>query len=143
MIAPFCYGFEGNYVSLKGAEGLNPIQTLFGASCLGVILTLPMVWISDEWVNPNTTWGKAEWALLAVILLHIAAYAGYLGMVRSAGSVFASQVAYIVTITGVLWSIALLAEGYSIWIWASLGCLLVGMSMVLPNPKFDTGSEEL
>lgn len=135
MIAPMCYGIEGNYVSLRGSEGLSPVQTLFGASLLGIFLVLPMVAVSGEWVNLYVVWGAQEWALSAVIVLHIAAYAGYLGLVGRAGSVFASQVAYIVTITGILWSIGLLAEGYSVWIWASLICLLIGVSLVLPNPK--------
>jgi len=143
MIAPICYGFEGNYVALRNSEGLTSVQTVFGASLLGIFLVLPLVSFSGEWVNLNVRWGVEEWALLAVITLHIVAYAGYLGLVRTAGSVFASQVAYIVTITGVLWSIVLLSEGYSLWIWASLICLLLGVSQVLPNPKIqDLGAED-
>ena len=143
MIAPMCYGVEGNYVSWRGTDGLSPVQTLFGASVLGVCLVTPLAIGSGEWIDPIRVWGAAEWALLAVITLHVGAYAGYIWLVGQAGSVFAAQVAYLVTITGVLWSILLLGEGYSVWIWASLITLLVGISLVLPNPRLDAEPKEV
>ena len=46
-------------------------------------------------------------------VLNVLAYSGYVWLVGRAGSVFASQIAYLVTGFGVLWSMALLGERYS------------------------------
>ncbi len=135
LAAPLFYGFEGNFLSWKGSDGLNPIQVLAGAAIVSAVLVFPVTTISGQWINLYKPWGIVEWSLLGLAVLHIGAYSGYIWLVGQAGSIFASQVAYIVTITGVLWSIALLNEGYSLWIWAALVTLLLGVSLVLPNPR--------
>ena len=137
LIAPFFYAIETNYVSWKGTFGLDPVQTLLGSSFVALLFTIPPVWIGNEWINPLAPWGAPEWSLLGLSALHVSAYCAYIWLVGRAGSVFASQVAYLVTIFGVLWSIALLSEGYSAWIWASLVTLLIGVALVLPNPKLE------
>lgn len=137
LVAPFCYGFEGNYVSWKGTHGLNAIQTLFGAAIVAVVFSFPLAVVTDEWVDIFIPWGAAEWALVALSVLHIGAYSGYIWLVGQAGSIFAAQVAYLVTISGVMWSIAILGEGYSAWLWAALVTLLVCVSLVLPKPSSD------
>ncbi len=139
LIAPFCYAVEGNFVSWRGTDGLNAIETLFGASVCAFFLTLPLTAATGEWVNLWQIWGKAEWALVLLSVLHIGAYAAYIWLVGQAGAVFASQVAYLVTVSGVLWSIALLDEGYSKWIWAALATLILGISLVLPKPRMRLG----
>jgi drug/metabolite transporter (DMT)-like permease len=65
----------------------------------------------------------------------VAVYTGYVWLVSQAGAVFASQVAYVVTGMGVIWSMLLLTERYSGWVWASLLLILVGMFMVQPRRK--------
>jgi len=137
LVAPFFYGFEGNFVSWKGTDGLSPVQTLAGAAMVAAVLVFPVATFRGDWINLLIPWGIAEWSLLGLAVLHIGAYAGYIWLVGQAGSIFASQVAYVVTITGVLWSILLLNEGYSLWIWAALITLLAGVSLVLPNPRIE------
>ena len=52
-----------------------------------------------------------------------------------AGAVFAAQGAYIVTGFGVLWSMLLLGEVYSIWIWAAMALIFAGLFLVQPRPR--------
>jgi len=47
--------------------------------------------------------------------------------------VFSSQVAYLVTGWGVLWSMLLLGEWYSIWVWMAFALMLVGITLVRPR----------
>ncbi len=68
-------------------------------------------------------------------LIHAAVYTGYVWLVSQAGAVFAAQVAYLVTGSGVLWSMALLGERYSGWVWAALLLILAGMFLVQPRGK--------
>ena len=38
-----------------------------------------------------------------------------------------------VTAAGVLWSMTLLGESYSIWVWLALGVMMLGMFLVQPR----------
>ena len=134
LIAPACYGVEGNFVAWRGTGGLGPADVILGASALGLVIAVPLAVATGQWIDPLAAWGRAEWALVALSVLHVGAYTGYIRLVGQSGSVFASQVSYLVTGTGVLWSMALLGERYSGWIWAALALMLAGLAFVRPRP---------
>lgn len=135
LVAPFFYGIEGNVVARFGIAGLNPVELLFGASVLGALMVAPLALVTGQWIDPRPPWGMPDLALVLSSVLHAAAYAGYVWMVGRAGAVFAAQVAYLVTGFGVVWSMLLLSESYSGWIWAAMACLFVGLFLVQPRPK--------
>jgi len=134
-LAPLCYGLEDNFVGKFTLRGLTPVQALVGASLLGAVIVGPLAVVSGQWVSLNHTWGLADWSLLGLGLLHGLAYTGYVWLVGRAGPVFAAQVAYLVTGTGVLWSMLLLGETYAPWIWGALVLMLIGIFMVHPRDE--------
>ncbi len=93
----------------------------------------PAALISGQWASLNHAWGLAEWCLLGLGILHGLAYTGYVWLVGRAGPVFAAQVAYLVTGTGVLWSMVLLGETYSSWVWGALVVMMIGLFLVQPK----------
>ncbi|NNU81335.1 DMT family transporter [Halovulum dunhuangense] len=133
LVAPLSYAIEGNYLALKGTGGLGPFEVLWGASLLGALVAVPAALASGDWIDPRRAWGVAEWAILGNAVSHGIAYAGYVWLVGRAGAVFAAQVAYLVTGAGVLWSMALLGERYSGWVWLALVLMLAGVSLVQPR----------
>ena len=133
MIAPFCYGLEGNVVAIRGTGILDPMQLLFGASIVSFIFNLPIMLATSQFVNPLVAFGAAEMAIVANAGLHVIAYSLYLWLVGRAGAVFTSQISYLVTGTAVLWSMVLLSETYSVWIWTALALMLVGIALVQPR----------
>jgi drug/metabolite transporter (DMT)-like permease len=133
LIAPLSYAVEANYLSWRGSGGLHPFQLLFGASLVGIALVLPLAAATDQLVWPRHGWGLVEAAVLVSGVLNALAYAGYVWLVGRAGSLFASQVAYLVTGFGVLWSMILLGERYSAWVWAAFALMLVGVALVQPS----------
>lgn len=135
LIAPCFYAFEGNIVAKWGTHGLGAGHVLFGASVVGAILVLPMALATGQFIDPFVPWGAPEWSLVALSLIHAAVYTGYVWLVSQAGAVFAAQVAYLVTGSGVLWSMALLGERYSGWVWTALLLILAGMFLVQPRGK--------
>lgn len=135
MIAPLCYAFEGNIVSKWGTHGLGPGQLLFGASLLGAMLALPLALATGQFIDPRTEWNAPEFAMVLSSLVHVAVYTGYVWLVGRTGSVFAAQVAYVVTGAGVLWSMLILSERYSGWVWLAMGLILAGMALVQPRRK--------
>ena len=135
MLAPLCYAFEGNIVSKWGTHGFGPGHVLFGASLIGACLALPLAIGTGQFIDPRTDWGAPELALVLSSLIHVGVYTGYVWLVGRAGSVFAAQVAYVVTGAGVLWSMLILSERYSGWVWGAMALILVGMALVQPRRK--------
>ena len=133
MLGPVLYAVEGTFVSRYGMAGMDPVQAMFGASLVGLLLTTPMMVIAGQWVSPLRPWGQAEVALLLSSGLHALLYSAYVGLAARAGAVFATQTSYIVTAAGLCWSMALLGERFSQWIWLALAVMLVGLSLVQPK----------
>ena len=135
LVAPFFYGLEGNYVAKWGTEGLDPIQTLFGASLIGCAIALPLAVGSGQWIDPRPPWGLRDLAVAGIALVHACVYAGYVWMVGRAGAVFAAQVSYLVTLWGILWARLILGESYSGWVWGALALMMAGLFLVQPRPR--------
>lgn len=133
IIAPFFYGVEGNIVAKWGTFGCDPVQVLLGASLVGAVLTAPVALISGHWITPQFPLGNPDMALIISAVIHALAYTGYVWMVGQSGSVFAAQVAYLVTAFGIFWAMLILGESYSNWIWLALGCIFVGLFLVQPR----------
>lgn len=139
LIAPLCYGFEGNYIAKFAPPNINPIAVLFGASVLGVMVATPFsmalgFWIPLPSIAASSQWGTPEWGIVGTSFCHAVAYAGYIWLVGRAGVVFTSQIAYVVTVSGVLLSALLLGEDYSVWVWLALLFMLAGIGLVQPRP---------
>ena len=139
LLAPLLYATEGNIVARWGTYGLDPFRTIVGASAAGAVITLPIALLSGQWINPLQGFGIPEAALALGAVTHGLVYAAYVWLVGRAGSVFTSQSAYIVTAFGVLWSMVLLGERYSVFIWVALALTLGGIFLVRPRPSFRLG----
>ncbi len=133
LIGPAFYAMEGTFVSRYGTAGMDPVQAMFGASLCGLILSVPLVVMTGEWVDPLQPWGPPEWALLGSSALHGLLYAGYVGLAARAGAVFATQTSYIVTASGLCWAMLLLGERFSHWVWLAMAVMLLGLTLVRPR----------
>ena len=133
LVAPVCYAVEGVYLGWRGTHGLDALEVLWGASLVAVALAVPWAVAAGAWIDPFQPWTRAEWAILVAAASHAGAYAGYIWLVGQAGAVFSAQVAYVVTAAGVLWSMTLLEERYSIWVWAAFALMLAGLALVQPG----------
>lgn len=133
LIAPLCYGLEGNYISTRSPPGIDPISALCGASVVGVVMCGPLVWLGGTWVDLLRPWEAPEKALVLSSLIHALVYSGYIWLVGVTSAVFASQIAYVVTLGGVFFSSLLLSERYSSWVFLALGLMIAGLLLVQPR----------
>lgn len=135
LIGPLFYAMEGNFVARYGMAGLDPIQAMFGASLIGVLLCLPLVLAMGQWVTPTLPPGRPELALLISSAVHALTYAGYVWLATAAGAVFASQCGYLVTLSGMVWAMLLLGERFGPTIWLALLVMLSGVALVSPRQR--------
>ncbi len=132
-IPPLCYALEDNFVGKFTLRGLTSVQALLGASVVGLIIITPLSVATGQWFSLNHAWGPPEWAILFMSLLHGFAYTGYVWLIGRAGPVFSAQVSYLVTGFGVLWSMVMLNESYSAWVWGAAGLMMIGLFLVQPK----------
>jgi drug/metabolite transporter (DMT)-like permease len=137
LLAVLCYAIEGVGLGRIGRAGLDPIQLLLGACLITSILTLPIAMMTGTFFTPHWPFGPAEAAVLLSGLANATAYAGFVWMVGRGGPVFASQVAYVVTGFGVVWSMILVGETYSLWVWGALAVIFAGLFLTQPRPARD------
>lgn len=135
LIAPFSYACEGLWIAARMPDDAGPIRALLGASLTGVCALAPAVaLVPGVWVPMPGPWGDAEKSVLAAAVLSCVCYWGYLTAVRLWGPVYASLIAWAVTVMAVLWGVALLGERPSPFIWAALALMVGGMALAQP-PK--------
>ena len=133
LIAPIFYGLEGNFVAKFGTGNSSPTEVLLGASIIGCFVTFPLAILSNQFVNPFVPWTASHYALVLSSIIHGIVYATYVWLVTRVGVVFSAQVSYFVTLAGVLWSMIILDEAHSKFIWMSLICMILGMTLVKPR----------
>lgn len=142
LIAPLFYAMEGNIVDRWGTASLGPMQLLFGASVIGAVIALPLALSTGQFISPFRPYGAPEWALIAASVIHVIVYTLYVWLVARAGAVFAAQVSYIVTGSGVVWAMLILGERYSGWVWAALALMMAGLALVQPRKTAATGAAQ-
>lgn len=136
LIAPLCYACEDNYVAFFGRDNMHPAAILCVSMGFSIIFITPITIARGEWfLIAQSGWGQAEITLLLLSVCHTIAYAVFLWLIGQTGPVFTSFVAYLVTGFGVIWSIVLLGERYSLWVWMSLGMMFIAMFMVQPRHR--------
>ncbi len=135
LVGPLFYAIEGNYVARWGTGALDAVQAMLGASLVGAVLVLPLAVFSGQFISPFRVWGAPEAALVLSSAVHAVMYATYVWLAVVAGAVFATQTSYIVTGAGVLWSMLLLGERFSGWIWAAMAVMMLGLFLVQPRAR--------
>lgn len=132
VLGPLFYAMEGNIVSRWGTYGMDPVETMFWASLIAAVITLPVAVMQGQMFSLLPL-GKPEAALTLSSGLHALLYAGYVWLNGRAGAVFAAQTAYFVTGFGVIWAMILLGERFSPVVWGALVVMLAGVALVQPR----------
>jgi drug/metabolite transporter (DMT)-like permease len=132
MVGPLFYAIEANWVAQNGTAGMDAVQAMLGVSVTGAVIVAPIALATGQWVDP-LPFGRAEGALVISSVVHALVYASYVWLAGRAGSVFASQTAYLVTGTGVVWAMVLLGERFEQGVWLALAVMLAGVALVQPR----------
>ena len=133
MLAPFFYASEGIYLALKAELKLPVFDIMAGSTLISLALSSLFAAATQQFFMPSFPLSEQDWALTGSSVIHLAAYSGYIWMVARAGPVFSSQIGYVSTAAGVFWAILLLQETYSLWVWAAVMILFIGLALVTPR----------
>jgi drug/metabolite transporter (DMT)-like permease len=132
VIVTLAYAAESLYLAAARPPGFDTMTVMCGLSWGAVALLIPPMLALGGWVD-ITRMGPAELAILLNTAIHLVAYFGFLWLVNQAGPVFAVQVGYVVTGSGVGFGMLVYGERPSPWIWAALALMFAGLTLVKPR----------
>ncbi len=133
VLCAVLYAAENVYISEGVSDDINILELLSGSTIVSTIFLIPATaWMG---VGEPVSWVLTApgQAVTATASLSVIAYSLFFHTIKTAGPVFASQCAYIVTIAGVLWGIAIFSEEHTIWVWTSVMVMMTGIALVSPS----------
>ncbi|MEL6219975.1 MAG: DMT family transporter, partial [Pseudomonadota bacterium] len=133
IIVSLSYAAENVYIARAKPGGLDALGVMCGLSWAALLMLLPAAALEGPLLP--ATFGEAEAALVGIAVLHVLSYFGFVWLIGRAGPVFAAQVGYVVTASGVAWGMALLGERHSVWVWAALALVFAGIALVSPRER--------
>ncbi len=140
VLGATCYATENMYVALRRPPGTDPTATVAAMLLMASLVLAPVVAATGTFVPLGYPWGAIEWSIIGMMLINAFSYAVFYHLIQIAGPVFAAQTAYVVTLAGVAWGIAIFGEQHSPWVWAALAMMMLGLALVMPRPTFSEES---
>jgi len=132
VIVTLAYAGENIYIAAARPPGCDTLTVMCGLSWGALTLLTPPMLAAGAWVDISR-FGPPEQAIIAISTLHIFAYFGFIWLIGQAGPVFAAQVAYVVTGSGVVLGMVVYGERHSPWVWGALGLMFAGLALVKPR----------
>jgi drug/metabolite transporter (DMT)-like permease len=130
LAAAFSYAAENLVIAKYRPPRTQSLTILLGMMTVATIALVPLVIATDSFVSFAWPWGTTEWAIVGMAAINVVSYWLFIYLVGTTGPIFASQMAYLVMVSGVLWGILIFAESHSGWIWGALGVMLAGLALV-------------
>lgn len=135
VICALCYAIENVYLGEGIEEEINILELLSGSNMVAAIVISTAMWGLGYDVPAAWFFTSSAGALFGIAISSTVAYLMFFYTIQKFGSVFASQVAYLVTISGVIWGIVIFSEQHTVWVWISIVVLIAGLALVSPRTK--------
>jgi drug/metabolite transporter (DMT)-like permease len=128
-----CYALENIYIDRLALQNFGPIRLVCAVSFVSAIITFLLSLVMDQFFILQPTNLYLFISTLGLGFISATAYSIFIYLIGRAGSVFSSQVGYLVTFFGVVWGIIILGESHSIFVWLSLAMIMMGIFLVQPK----------
>ena len=129
------YAIENVYIAEGISDEMDVRELLSGSNIVASVVLVPATsWIG---VGEPVSWlfSPAGLAISLIAVSSTVAYMMFFYTIKTSGPVFASQCAYIVTISGVLWGILIFSEVHTVWVWLSVLVMMAGLALVTPTSR--------
>ena len=125
-----CYALENIYIDRLALQNFGPIRLVCAVSFVSAIITFLLSLVMDQFFILQPTNLYLFISTLGLGFISATAYSIFIYLIGRAGSVFSSQVGYLVTFFGVVWGIIILGESHSVFVWISLAMIMMGIFLV-------------
>ena len=133
VLCALFYAIENVYISRGIPHWVDIREFLLGSNLVAILIQFPLAMYLG--VDEPAGWlgSKAGLAVVAIAVSSGIAYTMFFYSIKLAGPVFASQCAYVVTISGVIWGMIIFSEQHTLWVWISVIVMLLGLTLVSPD----------
>ena len=128
-----CYALENIYIDRLKLQNFGPIRLVCAVSFVSALITFVLSVVMNQFFILKPTNLYLFISTLGLGFISATAYSIFIYLIGRAGSVFSSQVGYLVTFFGVVWGIIILGESHSIFVWISLILIMMGIFLVQPR----------
>ncbi len=128
-----CYAFQAVLISAKFNQKDSPIAMAFWLNFFSSIILLPIVIKFDYFIPLKLPFSLLEYSLLSLGIIEAICFSLLMYLIVRSGPLFASQVGYLVTLSGIIWGIIIFDEVLSISIWVAVLLLFIGIYLVKPK----------
>jgi len=129
------YAIENVYIAEGISDEMDVRELLSGSNIVASVVLVPATSWAGVGVPVSWLFTPAGWAISLIAVSSTVAYMLFFYTIKTSGPVFASQCAYIVTISGVLWGILIFSEVHTFWVWLSVLVMMAGLALVTPTSR--------
>ncbi|CAN0546492.1 unnamed protein product [Laminaria digitata] len=130
LLAPLTYSLANILIDRLRPETGNSLSLTTGMVWFGAAVMLPVSLLTGAFHVPSMPPGPADIAVFGHAVISGFAFFALFEMIRLSGPTYASQLNYVVTLTGVLAGILVFGEAPTWWVWAGTACVLSGVALV-------------
>lgn len=130
LVAPFTYALNAVIIALMRPPAAGSLPLGFGLLASSAVYSGIAMAVSGEfWAFP-APFSAADWATIAAMANNALTYVLVFEIIRRAGPVVFSTSNYIATLAGLGFGIWFFGDRPSVWIWAALVLMCVGLFLV-------------
>ena len=131
LLVPIFIASTNIFLSSVRFKKVKPVHMAFGMNFLSAaILSLMLPSNVNFWLSTNLT--KLVFCVFLLSFIGSIGFIIFIKLVKNYGPVFASQVNYLITISGIMWGYIILSEVHSMRFWISLLLIIGGLFLVRP-----------
>ena len=133
VAAATSYAMENVVIGKFLPKGEDPFVILSGMLTAATLLMTGVMAGMDAYTVPIWPPQKVEWAVILMAAISVTAYGMFIYLIDAAGAVFASQIGYVVTLSGIAWGMIVFGESHSVWFWGAVVLMMAGLTLVRPK----------
>lgn len=130
LIAPFSYALRSVLIPRLRPPQTTSLRLACGLLVAAAVIMLPVFFATDDRWAFDGAFGIGHWAVLGAMAHNALTLVLIFELVRLAGPVFFGTSNYIAMLVGVAMGMTVFGERQSLWIWAALALVVLGLYLV-------------
>lgn len=142
VLCALLYAIENVYIGRGIPAHIDIRELLFASNLIASLVQFPLAISLGIDEPPRWLLSASGLAIVGIALGCALAYLMFFQSIKIAGPVFASQCAYVVTLSGVIWGIIVFSEQHTLWVWISVVVMMLGLVLVNPDEGDEANNYE-
>ncbi len=140
--APLCYSIANLSAARFRPPKSGGVELGAGTLVAATLLLIPVMAVDGSWWFFDEPIGDGSWTIFLALVVNALFMVLMYEVLRLAGPVIFSTYNYIATLCGMGWAALIFGDMPSVWIWASVALLFLGLYLVNRTPKAAPAAKE-